>query len=404
MHISALPIYSILFVVYALFGAPLLLQAFASTMENGRRNSSLSIILFAAMALGIAGIRWKNLAISARPKSAAQPSRRQTVFLFSVWILHVTICIMLAMTALAGFGNAATDNSVWQGVTITAIVLIEFFVLYWIFAVHPHNQPRRNCTEQIADFCLFIFGCVVYTCYWDALGVQRLNDYTWIVFFCEIFASAVMFMIVYLPIKLPELMEEYHAGETTGRRARMTGMLAMGLAVAILPPVKNTLMEGGRYTNLAKALAEPAKAQKIYLSEQKLTTLPPEIGTLRHARILRLTGNKLTILPPELAQMTNLEELRIGNNQVQTIPPEIGLLTNLTLLEAFNNYISHVPETIGNAQQLQEINLRWNSLTNLPTALNQLKGLKKMRLSGNPLPPDEIARLRELLPHCKIEF
>ena len=106
----------------------------------------------------------------------------------------------------------------------------------------------------------------------------------------------------------------------------------------------------------------------LYLSNNKLIQLPPEIGQLTEFVWLDLHSNRLTKLPPEIGRLTNLTGLSLRDNQLTELPPEIGRLVNLTWLDLSNN-----------------------RLTSLPSEISQLTSLNELYLSGNPLPiPPEI--------------
>lgn len=128
---------------------------------------------------------------------------------------------------------------------------------------------------------------------------------------------------------------------------------------------KDTLLE-----LIKNATASDADRKILYLSNNNLIQLPPEIGQLTEFVWLDLHGNRLTKLPAEIGQLTNLTGLSLRDNQLTELPPEIGRLVNLTWLDLSNN-----------------------RLTSLPPEISQLTSLNELYLSGNPLPiPPEIIR------------
>ncbi|KAA5542410.1 hypothetical protein F3G11_19955, partial [Leptospira interrogans serovar Copenhageni] len=66
-------------------------------------------------------------------------------------------------------------------------------------------------------------------------------------------------------------------------------------------------VEPEAYQDLTKALQNPLDVRVLILSEQKLTTLPKEIGQLRNLQELDLSFNSLTTLPKEVGQLENLQ-------------------------------------------------------------------------------------------------
>lgn len=67
--------------------------------------------------------------------------------------------------------------------------------------------------------------------------------------------------------------------------------------------------EKGHYQNLTKALKNPTDVQTLDLSNNKLITLPKEIGQLKELEWLSLSKNQLTTLPKEIETLKKLEEL-----------------------------------------------------------------------------------------------
>ncbi len=96
-------------------------------------------------------------------------------------------------------------------------------------------------------------------------------------------------------------------------------------------------VEPEAYQDFTKALQNPLDVRVLELSEQKLKTIPKEIGQLQNLQELNLWNNQLTTLPKEIEQMQNLRSLGLSNNQLTVLPKEIGQLQNLKVLFLNNN-------------------------------------------------------------------
>jgi internalin A len=94
--------------------------------------------------------------------------------------------------------------------------------------------------------------------------------------------------------------------------------------------------------------------QVLWLDNNGLTSLPPEIGVLANLQWLSLSGTQLTALPPEIWRLTNLQVLILGGNQLTTLPAEIGRLSNLCFLDLYGNNLRSLPTTIGNLGSLTQ--------------------------------------------------
>ncbi|KQJ96941.1 hypothetical protein BRADI_3g27860v3 [Brachypodium distachyon] len=92
--------------------------------------------------------------------------------------------------------------------------------------------------------------------------------------------------------------------------------------------------------------------------------------------VLSLSQNRLVTLPPSLGSLTFLRELRIANNMLGNLPVEIGLLKQLEILIANNNRLTTLPSSIGDCESLLEVELSSNLLAELPEAFGNLQNLK----------------------------
>jgi Leucine-rich repeat (LRR) protein len=181
-------------------------------------------------------------------------------------------------------------------------------------------------------------------------------------------------------------------------------------------------------THIVKALSK-TKITHLDLSNNDITTIPPEIGKLLQLQVLDLSCNyHIAIIPPEIGNLSQLQVLDLSHNfNIVTIPPEIGKLLQLQVLNLSDNGITTIPPEIGNLLQLRELYLKGGifsgsrtitippeignllqlqvldlsynfSITTIPPQIGSLVQLKKLNLKGNRIQtiPPEIGNLLQL--------
>lgn len=80
---------------------------------------------------------------------------------------------------------------------------------------------------------------------------------------------------------------------------------------------------------------------------------------------LDLSRNQLNILPSAVCQLP-LQVLLLGNNKLVSLPEDIGRLQDLTLLDVTCNLLSTLPPQIGELAELRELNASNNVLCDVP--------------------------------------
>lgn len=108
--------------------------------------------------------------------------------------------------------------------------------------------------------------------------------------------------------------------------------------------------------------------------------------------VLSLKNNRLTSLPDEIGSMRSLQSLRLDGNLFTSLPDSICQLIGLEKLIVNNNFLTHLPDAIGDLINLRELNVANNRLGSLPLGLCNVK-LKELVVHPNPYcisPPQSV--------------
>ncbi|XP_029453069.1 leucine-rich repeat-containing protein 10 [Rhinatrema bivittatum] len=124
---------------------------------------------------------------------------------------------------------------------------------------------------------------------------------------------------------------------------------------------------------------------KLYLSDNNLSSLPPELQLLQNLQILALDFNNFKSLPLAVCSLKQLSILYLGNNRLHDLPSELSLLQNLKTLWIESNYLTHLPEVVCELSLLKTLHAGSNAIRLLPAKLQCLKELRSIWLSGNLL-------------------
>lgn len=148
-------------------------------------------------------------------------------------------------------------------------------------------------------------------------------------------------------------------------------------------------------SKLPGAIGELLNLQKLNVSHNKLKSLPPELAQLRHLKSLLIQHNQLEEMPDALGQLAELEELDLSNNSLRNISGCLGGLTHLGRLNLSNNQLRTLPAEISSLKSLRQLDCTSNLLEDVPTSLAGMDSLEQLYLKQNKL-----TFLPEL-PNCK---
>ncbi|CAG5867145.1 E3 ubiquitin-protein ligase LRSAM1 isoform 1-T2 [Menidia menidia] len=125
------------------------------------------------------------------------------------------------------------------------------------------------------------------------------------------------------------------------------------------------------------------------ISGCELTEVPSSafsICKVLQKKVLILHNNELKYLLPKGCCVTTLATLKVldlHENKLASLPEDIGKLTTLQILNVEKNRLRTLPESIGNLRLLQTLNLKGNCLNELPDSVRSLSSLRTLDLSDN---------------------
>ncbi|XP_014727134.1 PREDICTED: leucine-rich repeat and calponin homology domain-containing protein 3 isoform X6 [Sturnus vulgaris] len=128
----------------------------------------------------------------------------------------------------------------------------------------------------------------------------------------------------------------------------------------------------------------------LNISRNQLSTLPVHLCSLP-LKVLIASNNKLVSIPEEIGRLRQLTELDVSCNEIQTIPPQIGNLESLRDLNVRRNNLVRLPEELAELPLIR-LDFSCNKITTIPVCYRNLRHLQTIMLENNPLqsPPAQI--------------
>ncbi|XP_027700996.1 leucine-rich repeat and calponin homology domain-containing protein 3 isoform X1 [Vombatus ursinus] len=128
----------------------------------------------------------------------------------------------------------------------------------------------------------------------------------------------------------------------------------------------------------------------LNISRNQLSTLPVHMCNLP-LKVLIASNNKLVSLPEEIGHLRNLTELDVSCNEIQTLPPQVGNLESLRDLNIRRNHLVRLPEELADLPLIR-LDFSCNKITSIPVCYRNLRHLQMITLDNNPLqsPPAQI--------------
>lgn len=135
----------------------------------------------------------------------------------------------------------------------------------------------------------------------------------------------------------------------------------------------------------AFSICKVLQKKVLILHSNELRSLLPrgcDITSLTTLKVLDLHENKLTSLPEDIGKLASLQILNVEKNRLKAIPNSIGDLRLLQTLSLKGNCLSEVPSSLGSLSSLRTLDLSDNSIVQLPKTLAYIRTLESFTLDA----------------------
>ncbi|CAK9821529.1 Leucine-rich repeat protein 1 [Anthophora retusa] len=134
----------------------------------------------------------------------------------------------------------------------------------------------------------------------------------------------------------------------------------------------------------------PRTTEELHIAGLSRKSFDRQILRLQNLRILNLSNNQISSLPKELGILRHLQELILSQNRLGKVSKwawldQVPIRSNLKLLDISNNLLVKLPEQIGKLGGLVNLKANQNMLSHLPQSLGRLPKLKYLDVSKNTL-------------------
>ncbi|XP_051634658.1 leucine-rich repeat and calponin homology domain-containing protein 1 isoform X5 [Manacus candei] len=142
--------------------------------------------------------------------------------------------------------------------------------------------------------------------------------------------------------------------------------------------------------NIPDAIVNLQMLTYLNLSRNQLSSLPACLCGLP-LKVLIASNNKLGSLPEEIGQLKQLMELDVSCNEITALPQQIGLLKSLKELNVRRNYLEVLPQELVHLP-LVKFDFSCNKVLVIPICFRKMVQLQVLLLENNPLqsPPAQI--------------
>lgn len=162
-----------------------------------------------------------------------------------LWLCHMVLSIMIGFSAIEAFGldipkSEEENNTPWWFIALVITIVIK--ELYFLFIIMDTGEDktkldayqRPNNKEWIVDLILLSYICLAYTATWQTMSYgMDMEKGNLPMYLVNIFASSILFLIFYMPLRIPYYLEEMAQMQTSKDRFKFIFSILVVLIATI---------------------------------------------------------------------------------------------------------------------------------------------------------------------------
>lgn len=142
-------------------------------------------------------------------------------------------------------------------------------------------------------------------------------------------------------------------------------------------------LSGNALTSLPDDLDRLTRLEVLFASDNLFTELPAVLGRCERLSMIGFKANRIEQVPAE-SLPPRLRWLILTDNRLQTLPEQLGDCRMLQKLMLAGNRLHSLPASLANCKQLELLRISANRLPGLPDWLLRMPALAWLAHSGNP--------------------
>lgn len=143
-------------------------------------------------------------------------------------------------------------------------------------------------------------------------------------------------------------------------------------------------LTGNQLTELPADLHRLKHLKILFCSNNPFTRLPEALGQCEQLFFIGFKACRISEVSPR-ALPPGLRSLVLTDNRIESLPDEIGQCKDLQKLMLAGNRLQHLPQSLQHCPRLELLRIASNQIRQLPQWLLQMPSLAWLAFSGNPL-------------------